>query len=290
MKKVPAIRLLNLSTWKGRLRKYKLTSLWDTGKGVQEAARYKVEYTTWHGCTQYIVTWSEWGLPQLQIHVSDQSQDCYFAARLTLMHIISSCVETLCLWKILTHTLMMDYWLSGWVRGARGGGESHHDCWRVGYRTALSHSFTHNCIKSPRNEKNSCNKRVLVTWNIATFLSWWIQALDVQKVFPVTLFPPRITYSHFKSVTFTGIYQHESELRNAHARFHCDAAFALAQQEGGRVALPFDWSLWKQTNSSWSMISEGTLISSAVLWERSPIGLLYAFIPLDPAKSHTLAL
>lgn len=124
MKKVPAIRLLSLSSWKGRLRKYKLTSLWDTGKGVQEAARSKVEYTTWHGCTQYTVTWSEWGLPQLQIRVSGQSQVCYLAARLTLMHIISSRVETWRLRKTPTHTLMMDYWLPG------GGG--HHECWRVG--------------------------------------------------------------------------------------------------------------------------------------------------------------
>lgn len=79
--KIPAIHLFNLSTLKGRLRKYKLTSLWNTGKGLQEAAQSKVEYTTWHGCTQYsIVTWSEWGLPQLQIIISNKSQGCYFAA------------------------------------------------------------------------------------------------------------------------------------------------------------------------------------------------------------------
>lgn len=105
----------------------------------------------------------------------------------------------------------------------------HHECWRVGYRTALSHSFTHTSVVLTHPEmKNSWNKRVLVPWNIATFLSCSIRALNVQTVFSETLFPPQVGSGHLKARECNTDRDLHASARNgignARASFHRDVA------------------------------------------------------------------
>lgn len=140
--------------------------------------------------------------------------------------------------------------------------------------------------------KNSWNKRVLVSWNIATFLSWWIQALTVQTVFSETLFPPQIGYSHLKARE-CNIYRDLpawNGAESAHASFHGDVA-------RNERLLRFHWLnrteavlcchliCFMETHQQ-QLINylRGNNVKTAAPWEYSLICLLYAFCTIRSCK------